>query len=244
MEDVSRTTSAPAVHVPTVDYGQPLDSRDAKDRVGTSSGHSLIQGATPTPTRPEITHDGEWYGELRADAWPFAGAALLVAAALALALGDVAVVAPTLVAAVAVAAARFDQHTHRIPNRLVLLGLGVVAVGAVVVAAVGERSVGVLIGDLALGLVLGGAPLVFLAWLIAPASMGGGDWKLLTVLGMGLGFVAPLAAPIVVVVGFVVGLVVAAVTRARHIALGAPLAVGYLVAFGFSLGFPDLVGGR
>ena len=56
------------------------------------------------------------------------------------------------------------------------------------VATLDNRMMGPLAVDLLAGLVLGGAPVVFLVWLVAPRLIGGGDWKLLVVLGAMVGF--------------------------------------------------------
>ncbi|MDQ3544039.1 MAG: hypothetical protein M3431_09305, partial [Actinomycetota bacterium] len=77
-------------------------------------------------------------------------------------------------------------------------------------------------------------------WLVAPRVLGGGDWKLLSVLGIAIGYVAPLGATVIVMGAFVGGLVVAAVVRRRNIILGPPLALGYMAAVVAVITAPDL----
>ena len=109
-------------------------------------------------------------------------------------------------------------------------GLAVVAFTWGIVAAVDDRTMGGLAHDLAVGCLLGGGPLLFAVWLVAPRLIGGGDWKLLAVCGLALGYLAPLAAVAMVVVGFGAAIVVATIARRRHVVLGPMLAAGYLVA--------------
>jgi Flp pilus assembly protein protease CpaA len=146
----------------------------------------------------------------------------------------------TLVGAVALAAAVSDFRTNRIPNRLILTALGVIAGSWVLVSVVDDRPMAPLVADLAAGLVLSGAPAMFVIWLVAPRVLGGGDWKLLSVLGIAMGYLAPLGATVIVMAAFVGGLAVAAVVRQRNIILGPPLALGYAVAVAAVTLAPDL----
>ena len=100
-----------------------------------------------------------------------------------------------LIGAIAVAAAIEDVRTGRIPNGLVLTGIAVIACAWGFVATLDNRLMGPLAIDSLAGFVLGGAPVVFVAWLVAPRLIGGGDWKLLVVLGAMIGFVAPPRTP-------------------------------------------------
>ncbi len=96
-----------------------------------------------------------------------------------------------LVGGVALAAAIEDSHTGRIPNGLVLTGITIVASSWGFVAILDNRMMGPLALDVFAGLALGGAPVVFLIWLVAPRLIGGGDWKLLVVLGAVVGVPRP-----------------------------------------------------
>lgn len=142
-----------------------------------------------------------------------------------------------------VAAATVDATTARIPNGLVLAALAVVVGSWGLVGSVDGVAMRSLALDLLGGLLLSGAPAVFAVWLVAPASIGGGDWKLLAVGGLALGYLAPAAAFVFGVVGFMAAIGVAAVARRRTVALGPPLALGYAVALVVGLRFPEVVGG-
>lgn len=154
--------------------------------------------------------------------------------------GAAAAVPITIVGAVAAAAAVSDVRTGRIPNGLIVLALVVLAGSWGFVAMVDNRPMAPLLTDLAAGLVLSGAPAMFVIWLVAPRVLGGGDWKLLSVLGAAMGYVAPLGATVIVMGAILGGLVVAALVRRRNIILGPPLALGYAAAVLAVVAFPDL----
>lgn len=139
-----------------------------------------------------------------------------------------------VVAFVAVAAAVHDRRARRIPNCLVVAGAGVVVAAATGAVALGG-DLGRVATDVGLGVLLGGAPLLFVTWLIAPAAIGGGDWKLLTVLGAGIGLLDPFAAPAIVLVACVVAATFAALRRQRSVAFAPPLLAGYLAACAVAL---------
>jgi len=72
---------------------------------------------------------------------------------------------------------------------------------------------------------------MFVFWLVRPGSVGGGDWKWLSVLGAALGFLQPSAAPVLMLVACVVQLGHGVVRRRRRDLPFAPaLAVGYVGA--------------
>jgi Flp pilus assembly protein protease CpaA len=144
------------------------------------------------------------------------------------------------VGGITVAAAVADHRTGRIPNGLVLAALVVVGCGWGFVGTLDDRRMSPLGADLLAGLVLSGAPFLFLVWLVAPRLVGGGDWKLLAVCGLAIGYVAPLAALVMVMVGFVVAVLVAAARRARHVRLGPMLALGYAMAIAAAILAPEL----
>lgn len=145
-----------------------------------------------------------------------------------------------LVGAIAFTAAVSDARTGRIPNRLILVAVAVLGGSWVLVSVVDHRPMMPLLADLAAGLVLSGAPAMFVIWLVAPRVLGGGDWKLLSVLGIAVGYIAPLGATVIVMGAFVGGLVVAAFVRRRNIILGPPLALGYAAAVAAVVAAPDL----
>lgn len=146
----------------------------------------------------------------------------------------------TAVAGLAIAAAVSDVRTGRIPNRLILYGLATLAGSLVLVALADGQSLGRLLADMAAGVALSGAPAMFLIWLVAPRLLGGGDWKMLTVLGLAIGMLAPLGATVIVVGAFTVALVLAVLQRRRQIVLGPPLAFGFVLAVLAVVILPDL----
>lgn len=146
-----------------------------------------------------------------------------------------------VVGGITVAAAIADHRTGRIPNGLVLTALVVVGCGWGFVGTLDDRQMSPLGTDLLAGLLLSGAPFLFLVWLVAPRLVGGGDWKLLAVCGLAIGYVAPLAAVVIVMVGFVVAVLGAAARRRRHVRLGPMLALGYVTALAAAALAPDLL---
>lgn len=146
----------------------------------------------------------------------------------------------TIVGTVAASSAICDIRTGRIPNVLVVLALVVLTTSWPTVAIVDNRPMLPLLTDLAAGLVLSGAPALFVIWLVAPRVLGGGDWKLLGVLGIAIAYVAPLGATVIVMGACAGGLVVAAIVRRRDIILGPPLALGYAAAVVAVVAVPDL----
>jgi Flp pilus assembly protein protease CpaA len=145
-----------------------------------------------------------------------------------------------LVGGVALAAAIEDVRTGRIPNGLILTGIAIVACSWGLVATLDNRLMRPLAVDLLTGVALGGAPVVFLVWLVAPRLIGGGDWKLLVVLGAMVGALAPAAASVVPMAGFGAAIVAAATRHRREVRLGPFLAVGYVVAIGATVAQPEL----
>jgi Flp pilus assembly protein protease CpaA len=147
-----------------------------------------------------------------------------------------------LVGGVAFSAAIEDVRTGRIPNGLVVTGIVIVACSWGFVATFDNRMMRPLAVDLIAGLVLGGAPVVFLVWLIAPRLVGGGDWKLLVVLGAMIGALAPASASVIPVAAFG-GAIAATIARhRRHVRLGPFLAAGYVAAVAAAAAQPELFG--
>lgn len=154
--------------------------------------------------------------------------------------GAAAAIPVCLVGGIAIAAGVADHRTGRIPNGLVLAGLVVVGCGWGFVGTFDDRQMSPLGSDLLVGLLLSGAPLLFAVWLVSPRLVGGGDWKLLAVCGLAIGYIAPLAALVIVMVGFVVAVLGSALWRRRHVRLGPMLALGYLAAIAAAVAAPDL----
>jgi Flp pilus assembly protein protease CpaA len=147
-----------------------------------------------------------------------------------------------LVGGVGLNAAIEDVRTGRIPNALVLTGVIIVACSWGFVATLDNRMMRPLAIDLAAGLVLGGAPVVFLVWLVAPRVIGGGDWKLLVVLGAMIGALAPASASLMPVAAFGAAIAAAITRQSRKIRLGPFLAAGYVVAIAAAVAQPELFG--
>ena len=149
-----------------------------------------------------------------------------------------------IVAGFAVYAGFSDARTQRIPNTVVLASLGSVGIGvSLKIGFVGESTASVL-GGVGIGWLVSGAAFLAVAWLIRPALVGGGDWKLLTALGASIGLVAPLAAMCVLLVATPIALAVSLRDRGRRCVPMAPgLAVGYVVALVLVEAWPNLLGG-
>ena len=78
---------------------------------------------------------------------------------------------------------------------------------------------------------LGGGPTLFLLWLVRPALVGGGDWKLLLAQGAALGLVAPVAAGLVLLFAAPVAGVQRLTRRGLpSVALGPGLAAGFVTS--------------
>lgn len=215
--------------------------------MGALPGRSLVERPSLATTRPETAtsvagSDGVRSGPPVPPAVvpvvAIVGCAVIVVAVLN---GSPATPALTGVGAIAVAAAISDQRTRRIPNRLIVAGLALVVIGAVIVVDIGDAGATDVVGAVLAGAALSGVPLVFALWVVAPGAIGGGDWKLLLVLGAAVGLVAPRAATLVAVVGFGTGALVAVATRSRTVALAGPLALGYGAALAVVVVAPDLV---
>jgi Flp pilus assembly protein protease CpaA len=182
--------------------------------------------------------------ERRLRLWP-PGLCLVVAVGEYLAcrsLGQV-TVALSLIAGLASFAACSDLRTLRIPNRVVLMSLGLVGAGALLRCSADGYPPASVIRSVLLGWLLSGAAFMFMLWMLRPALVGGGDWKLLTALGAALGLVAPLAAACVLLIAAPFGAVQRVFGPAgRAVPMGPGLAVGYCVALVIAARWPDVAG--
>ena len=140
-----------------------------------------------------------------------------------------AAVAAIFVGVLAVAAAIVDERTGRIPNRLVLAGL-VTVLAAIPFVAVQEEGLSSVASSVGVGLPLSGAPVLFAIWFVRPDLIGGGDWKLLAVLGASLGLVSPIAAALAAFVACLAQFVRLMLGRRRSIPFAPSLAIGYATA--------------
>lgn len=211
----------------------------AKRFVDASRGEDSARGLH-TPTSDDVRHTNS--SSLAAERRWLIVAGAVAATAIAVLVGHVAMWPPAAVAVVAVAAGWVDGHTGRIPNALTITGAAVVVAPIGLVSWIDQRDALSLLADIAVGVVLGGAPVVFAIWLFAPRLIGGGDWKLLAVIGGALGYLAPLAAAVAASAGFGVAIVAATVSRRRTVVLGPSLALGYLVALSIAVIDPAIIG--
>ncbi|MDQ3029339.1 MAG: prepilin peptidase [Actinomycetota bacterium] len=175
---------------------------------------------------------------------PAVAAGCAATATAAVATGHVVAAPVTAVAFVVAGTAIVDARTMRIPNRLIVFGAALAGLGAVAVSVGDHRPLLEVVGAGAIGWMFSGAPLMILLWVVRPASIGGGDWKLLTVAGITIGFAGPFAAALVFVIAATVQLVQASLLgRRRDLPLGPGLFAGYCVAAAAALTFNDLLGG-
>lgn len=134
-----------------------------------------------------------------------------------------------VVGALAVVAAAVDERTGRIPNCLCLMGLASV-LAAVPFVAFQDGGLQVVTLSIVAGIVASGAPLLFSIWLLRPDLIGGGDWKLLGVLGATLGLLSPLCAALAAFVACLVQFVRLNLHRRRSIPFASGMAVGFMTA--------------
>jgi prepilin signal peptidase PulO-like enzyme (type II secretory pathway) len=92
--------------------------------------------------------------------------------------------------------------------------------------------------------VLGGAPVLFLIWLLDPRLIGGGDWKLLAVSSAALGLLLPIAAAVASLIACLVQFVRFAALRERSIPFGPAIAAGMLVALALVPTVSHMTGGE
>ena len=143
-----------------------------------------------------------------------------------------------------VVAGWIDARTHRIPNQLGSAAAVAVVAGGVVVVFVDSRGVVDVVGGAVAGVVCSGAVFLAVLWMVRPASIGGGDVKLLAVQGAAIGLLAPLAAPLILFGAALVGVGQALVLRrGRDLPLAAGLAFGFGVAVVAGVVGDGLLGG-
>jgi prepilin signal peptidase PulO-like enzyme (type II secretory pathway) len=128
------------------------------------------------------------------------------------------------------AAAAFDARSGRIPNGLVLSIAMLTAVRSMTLIVTGDAPIGSIAADVVAGVVLSGSVTLFVVWLVRPTAVGGGDWKLLAVVGAAFGVVDPLAAAVVGAVAAVVQLVAAGLARRRQLVFAPAMLAGFLAA--------------
>lgn len=155
------------------------------------------------------------------------------------------VVAPLLaISAVVLAAAFVDELSGRIPNRLVLAALFLTAAGIPTVAAIQATEPSAIAVRVVIGAAISGAPVLFLIWLLDPALIGGGDWKLLATAGAALGLLVPIAAVLASLIACVFQFVRFAIFRERLAPFGPAIAAGMLVALATIPTISRLAGGE
>ncbi len=132
--------------------------------------------------------------------------------------------------AILIACALIDEATNRIPNRLTLTLALVSAASWPAIAIEGHRTLlGVATAVLS-GVLLSGAPVLFVIWLVRPRLVGGGDWKLLGAVGLACGVINPLLAAVTTLVACVVQFGRFAVEHKPSIAFAPAIAAGFLGA--------------
>ena len=171
--------------------------------------------------------------------------ALVVVAGVAgsLLVGRAVAVAVVGVVGVAGLAAVEDLRSRCISNELTLAGTACVGIGVLLAVALDDRDLGSVAGDVLLGVVASGVCVLAVVWVLRPGLIGGGDVKLLGVLGATLGLFAPLAAGLVGPVAVLVAGGMALAKRSRRIALAPGLAVGFLVAAVAGMASGSVAGG-
>lgn len=122
-----------------------------------------------------------------------------------------------------------DLREHRIPNAWVLAALASALAGIVSASMLGEASLPAALGDAAWGVVLSGAVGLAVIWIVAPRLIGGGDVKLLAVVGAALGSIDPRAALVAGGTAALVQLLASTGTGRRVLPFAPALDVGLLV---------------
>ncbi len=158
------------------------------------------------------------------------GLLVFVATGVAIAAGFVIEVLLVSTGVIVIACAVIDETTNRIPNRLTLMLAFAVAASWPGIAIEDHRTLsGIGVAGLA-GVLLSGAPILFVIWLCRPRLVGGGDWKLLGAVGLACGVVNPLLASATTLVACVVQFGRFSLERKPSIAFGPAIAVGFVVA--------------
>ena len=196
-------------------------------------------GGAVVPCSPAETR-----GAVRRDA-AFVNVFAVVVALAGAAVSGRTVAAPlSAVGVLAVFAAVVDARTRRIPNWIPFTIVLWLAVGIELVITVDHRSAGEVAGSVLGGWLLSGTPLLAVIWLVRPSIVGGGDVKLLSVLGCTLGLLAPYAACVLILVAIIVALGQSVAARGSHVVLGPGFAVGYAVAVVVGAAANEVLGGR
>ena len=158
------------------------------------------------------------------------GLFVFVATGFAIAAGHVSEVLVVSTGVIVIACALIDEATNRIPNRLTLTLALAVAASWPAIAIEDDRTLSGLGVAAMSGLLLSGAPILFVIWLFRPCLVGGGDWKLLGSVGLACGVVNPLLAATTTLVACVVQFGRFALERKPSIAFGPAIAAGFLGA--------------
>ena len=188
----------------------------------------------------DVAHASAPHRLPRPPGWLVAGAAT---ALIALAAGSATLGVVVVTAVLVVHAAVIDARTSRIPNRLVLRGVASVASGVALSPWLDDRSLGSAAGRAGWGLALCGAPLLLVLWVLRPTAVGGGDWKLLAVLGAAVGLASPVAAVVMTFVACAVQVVASVVRRTPVMPFAPSLAIGFAAALATIPTLASLLGG-
>jgi prepilin signal peptidase PulO-like enzyme (type II secretory pathway) len=106
----------------------------------------------------------------------------------------------------------------------------VTVLAAIPFVTVQEGRLGSVASSVVVGLLLSGAPVLFAIWFVRPNLIGGGDWKLLAVLGASLGLISPVAAALAAFVACLAQFARLILGRRRSIPFAPSLAIGYAIA--------------
>lgn len=135
----------------------------------------------------------------------------------------------TIVTLLTLLAAIVDFRIARLPNVASATAFAVALISVPLVASLDDRPVAATaVGALA-GVAYSGAPVLFLIWLVRPASIGGGDWKMLGAVGAGIGLVLPIAALVMTTVACVIQITVGAARRIRTMPFGPSIAAALII---------------
>jgi leader peptidase (prepilin peptidase)/N-methyltransferase len=163
-------------------------------------------------------------------------ASLAVAALTATTVNTVSAVVIGVVGLLAGAAAIVDLHEHRIPNRLLSLALGAVAIGALL----GTLFInGQIAGEVLVGLLVAAGPLLIVRY---GHGLAMGDVKMAGVLGAAGGLIHPVVGLITVFVAALGSGVFALVHNRKRLALGPWLWAGFGTACAMGIVFVRISG--
>jgi prepilin signal peptidase PulO-like enzyme (type II secretory pathway) len=144
--------------------------------------------------------------------------------------GSAAALPVSILAVIILLAAIVDARIACLPNRAGATALAVVIGSFPIVANLDDRALAETVLSALAGVAYSGAPVLFLIWLVRPCSIGGGDWKMLGVLGAGIGLVLPFAALVMTFIACVIQIAASTILRRKVLPFGPAIAAGYAAA--------------